>query len=124
MTQMYETDQLDRTLIVGGHKADLWASDDGYLVTEHQSTNPIEQGLTGTEALELYNELNGTRLQPSFFDMWLSHYHKLAKNPLTGTRVGRDHPAYHQVSTQTLRVREYIRTHPEEVERIRKEHGL
>jgi len=66
MTQMYETDQLNRTLIVGGHKADLWASDDGYLVTEHNSTNPIEQGLTGTEALELYNELNGTRLQPSF----------------------------------------------------------
>jgi len=117
MTQMFETDIQGRTLIAGGWKADLYASDEDYEVLEHT-------GLNGTEALRLYNEINGTRLEPSFFDSWLKRYGELAKNPLTGTRVGVDHPAYHQYRQSDSRVREYMRTHKDVVEEIRVKNGL
>ena len=115
---MYETDAHNQTLIVGGWMGNLWANNDDYLITDCND-NVLHEGLTGSEGLALYNELNGTKLDASFFDVWLKHYREMSKNPLTGTRVGKDHPAYHQVSTQTQNVREWMKANPQEVERIR-----
>ena len=117
MTQMYETDQYNKTLIVGGWMGNLWANDEGYLIVDCNH-NTLHDKLMGLDALALYNELNGTGLQPSFFNMWLKHYREMSVNPLTGTRVGKDHPAYHAYRKDT-KVSDWMKAHPEEVERIK-----
>ncbi len=73
-----------------------------------------------------FNELGGTSIPYEFQESWLKWYRKLSKNPATGTRVGREHPAYRQYQRddQTQKVREFMKLHPELVEKVRKEHGL
>lgn len=138
MTCMYETDAQGKTLIVGGWMGSLWANDDGYLMIDCND-NVLHEKLTGQEALAFYNEINGTKLDASFFDMWLTYYRALDKNPLTGTRVSKDHPAYWQyqglseeealakvdeIKAQSQRVRDWMKTHPELVEKVRAKNGL
>ena len=111
--QVGETDSQGRTLIVGGWKADLFATSEGYEILGQQIPS-------GIEALRVYNEQNHTQLKPEFFDKWLAWYQELSKNVLTGTRVGPDNEVYFEEQ----RVREYMKRHPEVVEKVRRENGL
>jgi len=115
---MFETDTHNQTLIVGGWKADLYATDDGYLVLDRNDEILIDKA-NGTVALRIYNEANNTELQPSFFGGWLKYYREMDKNLLTRRR----YPAYQQ-RTRDTRVSDYMKTHKEEVEKIRRRNGL
>jgi len=120
---LYETDIHNHTLVIASWKALLYAAGDVFSVRNREEEEVLSTP-SWKEALDKFNEMGNTSISYVFQDFWLKHYREMGKNPLTGTRVGKSHPAYRQVSTQTQNVRDWMKEHKDEVERIRKENGL
>jgi len=120
---MYETDTKGHTLVIASWKALLYATGDVFSVRNREEVEVLTIP-SWKEALDRFNEMSNTLIPYDFQDLWLKHYRELSKNPLTNTRVGRSHPAYHQVSTQTQSVRDWMKTHKDEVEKIKARNGL
>ncbi len=120
-----ETNTQDHTLIVAHWKGLLYAAGDVFSV-RRRNEEEVLQTPSWREALDRFNALGGTSIPYVFQESWLKWYRSIGKNPLTGTRVGIEHPTYHQYrrDDQAQKVRDYMRTHPEIVAKVKKEHGL
>ena len=123
MTCVYETDVRGHTLVIASWKALLYAADDVFSIRNREEEEVLSTP-SWKEALDKFNEMGNTSISYEFQDFWLKHYREMDKNPLTNTRVGKDHPAYHAYRKDTQSVKDWMKAHPEEVERIRKENGL
>ena len=122
MTCVYETDVRGHTLVIASWKALLYACGDVFSVRDEEEAEVLSTS-SFKEALDKFNEMSSTAISYDYQEFWLKHYRELCKNPLTGTRVGKDHPAYHQARKDT-RVSDWMKTHKEEVEKIKVENGL
>ena len=123
MTCLYETNIHNHTLVIASWKALLYACGDVFSVRDRDEEEVLSTP-SFAEALDKFNEMGGTSIPYDYQDFWLKHYREMSVNPLTGTRVGKDHPAYHAYHKGTQSVKEWMKEHKDEVERIRRRNGL
>ena len=119
--QIGETDTRNRTLIIAHWKGLLYAAGNVFSVCNRNDVETL-QVPSWKEALDEFNRLGGTSIPYEFQEQWLKWYNGINKNPLTGTRVGKDSSEYWTIRNN--KVQEWMKTHKAEVEAVRVRNGL
>jgi hypothetical protein len=129
-----EVDSRGYHLILAAWKGLLYFDVNGIYHLEDLNDREIVHGDWIT-VLNAFNTLNHTSYKPEYKDMWLRWYQALGKENITERakayrRFNQHHPegtrsAPISVTTpEAMKVREWMKAHPEEVERMKAKYGL